>query len=57
MDIIKDYIRQLPRTQTRLLGYHRQVVPGVVVWQEFRLNWRMLIASDGGLKGNFGTFG
>ena len=57
MDTIKDFIRQLPRPQRRLLAYHRQLVPDVAVWREFRSKRRILIASDGGLKGRFGTFG
>ena len=57
MDTIKDFIRQLPRPQRRLLAYHRQLVPDVAVWREFRSKRRILIASDGGLKGRFDTFG
>ncbi len=52
-----DYLKTLPRTQRRMVSNVEQVATDVQVWRAFRSRERLHIASDGGLHGNFGTFG
>jgi hypothetical protein len=51
-------IRQLPRSQRRLLDSLTQVATDKSIWEAFRSRKRINIASDGGLSSNkVGTFG
>ena len=50
-------IRQLPRTQRRLLDGYEQVATDQQVWNAFRSRARLHLASDGGLNDNLATHG
>jgi hypothetical protein len=50
-------ISKLPPSQRRLLDSLTQVAPDENIWKVFRSCTRVNIASDGGLRDKFGTFG
>ena len=54
---LSEYIKSLPTWYRRLLYDFRQVASDLAVWRAFRARKRLIIASDGSLKGTAGTFG
>ena len=53
---LKDYIKSLSWTQRRMLHTVKQKATDLQVWRAFRSKERLIIASDGGLDNQIGTF-
>ena len=54
---LKSLIKQLPKSQRRLLVSLQQVATDDALWNAFQSRQRINIASDGGLTNKDGTFG
>ncbi len=54
---LKDYIKSLPMTQRQMLQSVNQKATDLQIWRAFRSKERLIIASDGGLNNQIGTFG